>query len=296
MTEPVSIGVQAGSALVALLADGLAEHVDHIEVIPDRFWTDWGVGHDPRYEEDTASVELAELLAEIVPLWGHGIGLSIASADFDEEHARTLAAWSRRFEFPVVSEHLSAFRILGGERVDHHAGLALPIPWDHEVLALVAERVDHVQQLLGGRVLLENGVVHTPVPDCEMEEGEFLHALVERTGCGLLLDLHNLYVNCVNNGGEPIETVATFPLQAVEEVHVAGGRWMFGAYLDAHSEHVPDTVFTLLAHAAPRCPSLRGVTFEVHETVAPDMGIEGVAAVLARIREATCPTPATSTR
>lgn len=286
---------------MALLAEGLADDLDHIELIPDRFWTDWGVGSSPRYEEDPAAVRLAEALASVVPVWGHGIGLSIASADFDEEHARTFAEWSRRFEFPVVSEHLSAFRILGGDRLDHHAGLALPIPWDDDVLAMVVDRVDHVQQLLGGRLLLENGVVHTPVPDCEMEEGEFLHALVDRTGCGLLFDLHNLFVNCTNNGGDPFDVACTFPLHAVVEMHVAGGRWMADAYLDAHSGAVPEDVWSLLERVAPRCHALQGVTFEVHESHVPGMGVAGVADQVARARtalgqEAACPTPVSSRR
>jgi uncharacterized protein len=83
---------------------------------------------------------------------------------------------------------------------DHHAGLALPIPWDEDVLEMLCRRVMQAQDSLRAQLILENGVVHTPVPDTDMTEAEFLNALCAGTGCGVLLDLHNVYVNAVNLG------------------------------------------------------------------------------------------------
>lgn len=287
--EDVQVGVQAGGALVGLLAGGL-HGFDYLEVIPDRCWTDRGLGREPRYEEDPAQTALVAALADLCPIWAHGIGLSIASSSFDEEHARQLAAWHHRFGFETVSEHLAAFRIIGdgASPVDHHAGLSLPIPWDRDVLDLVVERTLRLQDLLGCQVLLENGAVHTPVPGCDLTETEFLCELVERSGCGLLLDLHNLYVNSTNNGADSLKALAAFPLDAVEEIHVAGGRWMFGAYLDAHAGPCPDAVWDLLSAVAPRCSSLAGVTFEVHESYVPQMGVSGVQEQIDRARAVLC--------
>ena len=84
--------------------------------------------------------------------------------------------------------------------MDHHSGLQIPLPWDEDVLAMLVDRVARAQDALGAQLLLENGVVHTPVRDSDMSEPEFMNELAQRSGCGLLLDLHNLYVNSVNLG------------------------------------------------------------------------------------------------
>jgi uncharacterized protein len=169
---------------------------------------------------------------------------------------------------------------------DHHAGLALPLPWDHDLLEMLCERVGRVQDMLGTRLLLENGVVHTPVPDCDMSEEDFVNALVRRTGCGLLLDLHNLHVNAVNLGIDPDLYIDRLDLDAVGEMHVAGGNRLFGAYLDSHAGACPAEVWRLLRRTAPRCRNLAGVTFEFHESYFPGLGEAGVLKELDRMRAA----------
>lgn len=280
---------------VGLLFNGAAgrflerhpDAVDFISVIPERFWIDAGREAVPRFSPLAEEVALLDGLKARFPLVAHGVGLSIASAStFDIAHVAELAHWHRRCGFRWISEHLSAVRVNTEVTADHHAGLALPLPWDQELLTLLSERIDVAQQMLGTRLLLENGVVHTPVPDCDMTEPEFLNALVARTGCGILLDLHNLHVNAVNLGIDAVAFLDALDLAAVGEIHVAGGNEMFGLYLDSHAGACPDAVWRLLDRTVPHCPNLRGVTFEFHESYWPTLGETGLRAELQRIGQA----------
>lgn len=260
--------------------------IDYVSVIPERFWRDLGPGAAPRFHELPADVALLESLGAQYPLVAHGIGLSIASGStFDVEHLRQLARWHRRFGFRWISEHLSAVRVQAGASVDHHAGLAVPIPWDEDVLRMLCERVRVAQDILGCQLLLENGVVHTPVPDSDMSEVEFLNALCAGSGCALLLDLHNLHVNAVNLGVDPDQFLAELDGRNVREIHIAGGNSLYGVYLDSHAGACPPEVWRLLARALPGCPNLEGVTFEFHESYYPGLRDEGVLAELAHARD-----------
>ena len=90
---------------------------------------------------------------------------------------------------------------------DHNAGLAIPFPYDEDVLALIAERVERVQDEIPAPFLLENNVSYIDIPDQDMTEPEFLRRLTARTGCGLLLDVHNVVVNATNHGFDAHEFV-----------------------------------------------------------------------------------------
>jgi uncharacterized protein len=277
------VGVLYNDTLDGLL-DEHPEAVEFVSVIPDRFWIDRGRASADRFADIPEAVATLNGLARRFPLVAHGVGLSIASAStFDFDHIRQLARWRERFGFSLIGEHLSAFRVRSGVTVDHHAGLQIPIPWDENVLEMLVERVIQAQEIIGDQLILENGVVHTPIRDSEMSEPEFLCALVERSGCGLLLDLHNLYVNSVNLGIDADAFVDALPLHSVREIHMAGGHEAFGIYLDSHAGSSPDEVRRLLGRAAPRCRALDCVTFEFHESYFPRLGRAGIRAELAAI-------------
>lgn len=265
--------------------DRHAGAVDFVSVIPDRFWTDFGREAAQRFVPLPDETRTLERLAARFPLIAHGVGLSIASAStFDADQVRELARWRERYGFQLVSEHLAAFRVRSAATVDHHSGLQIPLPWDEGVLAMLVDRVARAQDALGAQLLLENGVVHTPVRDSDMSEPEFMNELAERSGCGLLLDLHNLYVNSVNLGLDAGAFLEELDLAAVREIHVAGGNELYGVYLDSHAGACPEAVWRLLARAAPRCRSLACVTFEFHESYYPRLGEAGILAELECIR------------
>ena len=113
---------------------------------------------------------------------------------------------------------------------------------------------------------------------------EFLNRLMQRTGCGLLLDLHNVYTNAVNHGFDACRFLRSLDLDRVVEIHVAGGEPMMGFHTDSHTGPVAEGVWQLLECVAPHTSSLRGVTFEFHESSWPMLHDAGVLAQLDRAR------------
>jgi hypothetical protein len=273
----LGVGVLYNSSLAGFVRSPDLELLDYLAVIPDRFWKDRGPGHPDRFVEIGAWMAVLEHAAERLPLVSHSVGMSIGSAEwFDAEHLEQLARWQERFGFPWHSDHLSFARVAGEDAHTVAAGMACPIPYDREVLDMMAERVDLVRRTVSAPFLLENNVYYVDLPEQEMTEPEFLNRLAERTGCGLLLDVHNVYVNSVNHGFDPAAFIDALELDRVVEVHIAGGSEMMGMYTDSHAGPCPEPVWALLDRVVAGAPNLCGITFEFGETYFPLLGTEGV--------------------
>jgi len=260
--------------------------IDFLEITSDMFWTDHGIGaSQPRFEELEAWVDVLESIVPHRPVTAHNIGLSIGNAGyFDLEYLAHLAAWQRRYRFPWQSDHLSFAEVTAADGTEHHAGVAVPLPYDHDVLEMVVERVDRFQQIVSAPFLLENSVYFVTFRDQDMSEPQFLNALTHRTGCGVLLDVHNLYANARNHGFDAKGFLAELDLTTVVETHVAGGTEFAGMYTDSHSGPCPEPVWDLLEYLVPRAPNLRAVTFEFHDSYYGILGPAGVRAELQRAR------------
>lgn len=164
------------------------------------------------------SVQAVESLRGDYALSLHGVGLGLGSAaGLDALHLARVAAAVRRFEPALVSEHACWSHVDGVHWHD-----LLPLPWSEEALEVLAAQVRQAQDALGRRLLIENVSQYLRFADSTLGEGEFLAALVERTGCGLLVDVNNLYVNEVNLGSPAALTLALLPAAAVGEIHLAG--------------------------------------------------------------------------
>ena len=259
--------------------------VDYVEVIPDRLWYDFGPSAAPRFRRVG---ELVDDLRDAVggrTTAGHGIGLSLPSAlTLDGAMLDEVAWFVREFGFAWYSEHLSAFLVPGRAVPNAQAGLGLPVQLSAESLALVAAKVRTMQDALGVPILLENGAIFAPIPDMEMDEPEFFNRLWDETGCQVLLDLHNLHVNAVNQGVDERAYVEALRPEAVGEIHVAGGDWLQGFYTDSHSRPTPDRVWELARDYAPTFPSLRAITFEWHESYFDRLGLDGITRELEAMR------------
>ena len=185
------------------------------------------------------------------PVALHGVGLSIASIEPPEaQHLQRLAALADRVEPAAVSDHLAWQRWRGV----HHADF-LPFPRTLEALAIVEENVDRVQTGLRRQLLVENPSLYVGLPGHEMTEAEFLGELAARTGCGLLLDVNNLYVSAVNLGLDPNSCLDAFPAEPVHEIHLAGhGDPGPGSPLliDTHGAPVAESVWALYARLVGR--------------------------------------------
>jgi uncharacterized protein len=262
-----------------------ADSLDYLAVIPDRFWVDHGLGTRPRFEGTPAGEAVLAQAALSLSVVLHGIGLSICSAGvFDDEYLAQLARWRKRYACPWVSEHLSFSRIGAGHETN--AGVALPVPYDRDILDLLYPRIQAARAILGCPFLLENNVSYFTFPDQDFSEPEFLNELARGSGCSLLLDLHNVYTNSRNHKFDAKAFLAELDLSRVIEIHVAGGSEMMGFYTDSHTGPVREEVWDLLSFAAPRSPNLRGVTFEFHESTWPLLRSEGVLEQIARARSA----------
>ncbi|EPX87889.1 Uncharacterized protein putative in bacteria [Rubellimicrobium thermophilum DSM 16684] len=182
----------------------------------------------------------------------HGIGLSIGGPDpLDRAHLARLRRLCDRYQPESFSEHLAWSSHGGGYLAD-----LLPLPYTSETLGIVADHVDEVQQTLGRRMLLENPATYVLFEQSSIPEGEFLAAVAERTGCGLLLDLNNLFVSATNHRRDVDAMLAGFPLSLAEEIHLAGHAEESlpdgPLLIDNHASPVADPVWALLAEVVRR--------------------------------------------
>lgn len=189
-----------------------------------------------------------ERIREQYALSVHGVGLSIgAEAALDRTHLDALAALVARYEPQSFSEHL-AWSTHG----DVFLNDLLPVPYTAATLARVCAHVDQVQSHLGRSMLLENPATYLEFEASTMSEPEFISEVVRRTGCGLLLDVNNIHVSCVNHGRDPHAYVRALPLDQVGEIHLAGFATQTDAagdplLIDSHGAPVAEVVWALYA-------------------------------------------------
>jgi uncharacterized protein len=208
-----------------------------LEVHSENFFLDGG-----------AAMHALERARAAYPISLHGVGLSLGSADrLADEHLAKLARLVDRVEPALVSEHLC----WGGVGGVHFNDL-LPLPHTSETLALLADRIDRVQTRLKRRILVENLSAYVEFRDSDMTETAFLAELARRTGCGLLLDLNNLYVNAINFGFDPLARLAELDGASIVQIHLAGHTVVDDCLIDTHGDVVCDPVWALYEQACRR--------------------------------------------
>jgi uncharacterized protein (UPF0276 family) len=282
----LGVGLLYNASLHRFMESDL-DSVDFVAIMPDIFRTDRGPGVKPRFLPLETIPHVLDRFAAKRPVIAHSVGLSIGTAAFfDAEYVAEIALWQAHYSFPWHSEHLSFFRLPAAEGGERHTALALPVPYDDETLALIAERVEAIRRAVPVPFLLENNVYFTDIPDQAMTEPEFLNAITARTGCGLLLDLHNLYANARNHGFDSDAFLDQLDLSRVVEIHLAGGNEMDGIYTDSHYGPCPHEVWVMLRNVVPRAPNLRAVTFEFDDEYCNDVGPSGIRAQLDQARSA----------
>jgi uncharacterized protein (UPF0276 family) len=211
----------------------------------------WLEVHAENYMGGGPAVRALERIRRDHDISIHGVGLSLGTAGMDAAHLTRLAALVERLEPALVSEHLS-WSVTGGVYLNH----LLPLPCTEEALAVVAMNVARVQDRLGRMLLVENPASYLRLQDTEMSEPQFLAALVERTGCGVLCDVNNVFVSCANLGGDAAAYLETLEPATVGEIHLAGhatndadGQTIL---IDDHGSRVAPAVWQLYARAVRR--------------------------------------------
>ncbi|WP_116597301.1 MNIO family bufferin maturase [Primorskyibacter marinus] len=224
------------------------------DILKDAAPVGWLEIHAENYMGDGGR-PLAQLrhLSERFPISVHGVGLSIGGEDpLDPDHLarlKHLVGWLNPASF---SEHLA-----WSTHDSHFLNDLLPLPYTDTTLASVADHIDQVQEALGRQMLLENPSSYLAFTQSTMSETDFLRELARRTGCGLLLDVNNVFVSATNLGYSPIEYIDAYPLDRVKEIHLGGhdeDEDDHGAPLliDSHGRAVVDPVWTLLDETLAR--------------------------------------------
>ena len=228
-----------------------APHV--LDIIECRPAIGWLEAHPENYMGDggTPHVQL-NAIRQDYDLSFHAVGLSLGSAKgVNTAHVRRLRDLAHRYEPTLVSDHLS-WSVSGGIYLND----LLPLPLTEEALGVLCANVDAVQSALGRRILVENPSTYIAFEYSPMPEPEFLAELSRRTGCGLLLDVNNIYVSAMNLGFDPRNYLMAVPGDRVEEIHLAGHavtqRGGREVRIDDHGSPVCDAVWQLFAEAVWR--------------------------------------------
>ena len=235
-----SIPVRAGIGL-------RAPH--HHEILAAAPAVGWLEAHSENYFADGGpAIAALERARERYPVSLHGVGMSLGSTDLlDVEHLRKLKALIARVEPGLVSEHLSWSSVNGRFLND-----LLPLPYTEEALRHVCARVCEVQEHLNRQILVENISSYYLFAHSTIPEWEFVAAVAQRTGCGLLLDVNNIFVSATNHQFDPSQYLQAIPVQAVGEIHLAGHESNGELLVDTHSRPVCDAVWALYRHAIRR--------------------------------------------
>jgi len=213
------------------------QRVDWLEIISENYLVDGG---KPLYFLDR--------IRQDYPMAMHGVSLSIGSSDpLDADYLRQLKALVSRVEPAWVSDHLCW---TGTSSLNLHD--LLPLPYTEATLRHVAPRVAQVQDLLGRPLLLENLSSYVSYRADEMREWEFIGELVARSGCQLLLDVNNVYVNSVNHGFDAQVFIDAMPAAAVCQIHLAGHEDHGDYLIDTHDQPICAAVWDLYAHTVRR--------------------------------------------
>ncbi|QIL20842.1 DUF692 domain-containing protein [Thermomonas sp. HDW16] len=265
--------------MLPLLSDG-GSGIDVVEIEPEFFWFETGDPREPMRLDTGILQQLAQLpqhklVHGVAAPIGGTLGPQACQLQLMRDVVETLRA-------PWASEHLSFNAIPSGEsRMD--SGFLLPPLQTAEGATQAARNIVAMRQQLQLPVAVENNVNYLrPLPG-ELSDGDFITQVVQAADCGLLLDLHNLWVN-EKNGRQPArEVLAQLPLDRVWEVHLAGGSQHRGYWLDAHSGLVNDEVMALAAETVPDLPNLRAIIFEMLPDYLPQVGLDQVRLQIERL-------------
>ena len=238
------------SSPAPLAGAGIGLRAPHVrQVLSERPAVPWLEVHSENYYVDggPALAALTRLRADY-PLSLHGVGMSLGGADpLDRAHLAKLARLIERTEPALVSEHL-CWSGIGGRVLND----LLPLPYTDEALAHVCARVAELQDYLGREILVENVSTYLAFADATIPEWEFVAAVARRTGCKLLCDVNNIYVNAMNHGFDADAYLAALPREAIAEIHLAGFDASGPCLIDTHGAPVAPDVWALYRRAIAR--------------------------------------------
>ncbi|MFP3557320.1 DUF692 domain-containing protein [Paraburkholderia sp. SIMBA_049] len=253
--------------LAAILEDGLQD--GFFEVHAENYM---GAGGPPH--------RALAAIRERYPISLHGVCMSIGGPDtLDVRHLARFRELVERYEPTLVSEHL-AWSSHGGTFFND----LLPLPYTKATLDKVCEHIDQVQEAIGRPMLLENPSTYVAFASSTMSEPDFIRIVAQRTGCGLLLDVNNVFVSAVNHGYSARAYLAEFPLEYVGEIHLAGHSEQHDdentlLLIDSHDRAIADPVWDLYRHVVARTGSIPTlIEWDNHLPAWPELRAQALAA------------------
>lgn len=227
------------------------DKVDFLEIISDHY-----------LEPNLYKIEQLALLKKHFTLIPHGINLSLGSAEgLDKDYVGKLARLINELNPPWWSEHI-CFTQAGGIDIGHLA----PLPFTWEAIDVIVRNIKEVKQLIAAPLILENITYMLEIPGAEMNEAQFISEILERTDCGMLLDITNLYINSVNHNLDIDKFLAQIPLERVVQLHFVGGHSQHGMLIDSHSRPTNKEVWQLMERVT-EITNLKGTILERDENL-----------------------------
>lgn len=236
--------ISAGSVGVGLRAE---HYVDATTSTPD---VDWFEVHSENYfgQGGVPHYFLSKIRANY-PLSFHGVGLSLGSIDpLSQAHLRRLKELVDQYQPSLVSEHLSWSSVNGTFFHD-----LLPLPMTRETVHHLVSRIEHVQDYLSRQILIENASTYLEFSHSQLTEWDFVTEIAQKSGCGILLDINNIFVNACNHKFEPMTFINAIPPELVGEIHLSGHTLKKldegEIRIDTHDQRVCDDVWRLYHEA-----------------------------------------------
>jgi uncharacterized protein len=286
MPEPLGVGFACHLALPDALYT--SDVLDFVEITPEVYHRAETIEGQMQLSPEPQAFDAARRRCDNLPVAMHSVSLSIGSAH--GMFAPCLTMMDRlRTEWPFrwYSEHLQFQTTLDPNGESTETGIPFPLPATIEAAELVAGRAASIQRRYGVPFLLENPAHYLPDLPADPEIGDefgLMERILAGSGCGQLLDLHNLYCNANNFHLDPVVALGKINLHRVGEIHVAGGSWRDGFYMDAHDGRVPEAVWDLLEQTLSRAPKITAVVFEILDQYLDRLGPDGIAGELERAR------------
>jgi len=284
--EPLGIGFSYTSIVPPEIYSG--QIIDFVEITPEALCRERRKGNEIALDLVPLQLDEARTACAALPMVVHGVELSIGSAHgWNTAYLDMLDGLQALWPFRWHSEHLGFQTIPGGDGLSLETGVPLPLPATSEAAHLVAQRCSDLLVRYGVPFLLENPAHYlSDLPDDPEigDEIDLMNRITRRSHCGQLLDLHNLYCNSINHRFDAMAAIDRIATDRVVEIHVAGGSWCNGFWMDAHDGRVPPKVWELLEYTLPRTPNVAGVVFEILDEYVPQLGVEAIVEELARAR------------
>lgn len=208
-------------------------------------------------------MSVLESIRKDYPITCHGVGMSLGSSnDIDPNYLKDLKLLIDRVDPFLVSDHL-AWNHFNGIRLHE----LIPVPYHEECLEIISNHIDHVQNELQRHIAIENISAYFQYTSSTMNECEFLSLLTQKTGCLILLDINNIYVNAKNFQFNPIDFIKTIPKKSIAQIHLAGFTDMGNFLFDTHAEPVHPEVWNLLESSLDYIPENVPIMIEWDENV-----------------------------